>query len=294
MKRAAVATGLIGGVWAFVSSVVFPGMSSLGAKIGWRNAIFILVPIFAVIGIVSCLFLIRDTPEQKGLRVDGLSDEELKKIKAGRTGEAKEEANMTLRQALRTPQLWMLGIAYGLTLDDLGVMQGQSTIMATTYGIPIALAGMAMSALMIPAIFSRIGVGFLGDRYGRRRVLIYSSAGAALINIGGCFMVHNQTTLLVFLTSLGLFMMAGMTLTAPICGDLFGRKNIATIWGFCAGLAALISGVVSYTAGVIRTATGTYNLVYLILGAGFIIQVVIVLCRRPTKVERDNLQGQRL
>lgn len=290
IKHAGLATGLTGGVWGFISSVVFPGMSFLGAALGWRQAIFILVPIYAVIGIVTAVFLIHNSPEERGLHPDGVSDEDFKKLQAAMAAGNREETSMTLGQALRTPQLWMLGIAYGLTMDELGVIQGQSTVMATTYGVPIALAGIAMSALMIPAIISRTAIGPMGDRWGRRRMLIWSSAVAALVEVGGWLFVQDETTLLVFLVILGLTMMAGMTLVPPLCGDLFGRKNLAQIWGVCFAISSLVSGFVSLLTGYIRTVTGTYNLVFLVLAVNFVAQIIlVVLFLRPTGVERQNL-----
>jgi len=215
-----------------------------------------------------------------------MSDEEYHKF-ITTTGNT-QEASMTLQEALRTPQLWMLGVIYGFSVSDLSVVQGQSTLMATTYGIPIALAGIAMTSLMIPAIISRIGIGLLGDRFGRKRMLTYSSILAAMVKLGGWLFVNDRTSLLLFMAILGLFMMAGISLGAPICGDMFGRKHIAAIWGIVFSVSALISGAMSLISGIIRTSTGSYNLVYLLLAAGYIVQVILLLLMKPTSVEKSN------
>jgi len=288
MKRAALASGLIGGFWGIVSSAVFPLVSSLSASVGWRQTIYMVVPIFAAVAVLSAFFLVRDTPEKLGLNVDGMTDEELQKTRAAMGGALGQESAMTRGEAIRTPQFWFLAIIFGISMADVGAIQGNTTLMAVSYGISPAAAGTAMSALMIPAIVARTGVGPLGDKFGKRRALWLSSAICAVILLGGWILVTNPISLYVFLVLLGLVVMAGMTLVPPIYGDLFGRKNLAGIMGLGSAIAIAISGLATMTVGIIRTSTGSYNPAFLFLAALFVVQIALVFLLKPTSVEIAN------
>ena len=285
-KRAALASGIMGGGWGLFSAIAFPAVGSLASGIGWRQAIFIVAPAVYVLTILAAVFLIRDSPEKMGVRVDGApAPSSVDKAQ-------KDEAFMTRGEVLRTPQFWMLSIIYGVSLADLGTIQANTTIMAVTYGIPVAEAGTAMTALMIPAIFARIGIGPLGDRFGRRKMLWIASGTCAVFLLAGWLRVNNTVSLYVFLVLLGLVLMAGATLIPSLWGDLFGRKYLASIMGLGFMLAVVVQGLSTLLVGFIRTATGSYNLAFFFLGVLFIIQVILLFVLRPTRVEKANMTVQ--
>lgn len=283
LKRAALASGLIGGFWGLVSSIVFPLVSSLATNIGWRHTIFIIVPTLTFIAVLAAVLLIRDTPEKMGLTMDGIPVTKVEPI----TG-------MTRGEAIRTPQFWLLAIIWGVSAADFGAVQGNITLMAVNYGIPAAAAGTAMTVMMVPAIFSRIGIGPLGDRFGKKRMLWVSSAICTAFFLGGSLFVHNPISLYVFLGLLGLVMMAGITLIPPLWGDLFGRKNLAGIMGIGTAIGVIVAGLITLTIGLLRTVTGYYNLGFLFLGIMFGVQVVLLFILRPTKFETTNMAGKNI
>jgi len=291
MKRAALAAGLLGGFWGVVSSIVFPLVSSVSANIGWRQTIYIMVPIFAALAIFAALFLIKNSPEDIGENVDGMTDEELKNFRAAMGAAGGQEAFMTRGEAMRTPQFWLLALGYGVTMGGTSCIQGNATLMAVTYGIPLAAAGTAMSALMIPAIFSRTGVGPLGDKFGKKRMLMLSSGICAAFLLAGWLFVTNSISLYVLMVALGLVLMAGMTLAPPIYGDLFGRKYLAGIMGLGGGVAIASSGLSVLAFGYISKAF-SYNVGFLFLAAVFVLQVVCFFLLRPTKVQIANMGGK--
>jgi MFS family permease len=284
MKRSALASGLLGGFWGIISSIMFPLVCSLAVNIGWRRTIFIVTPTLTVITVLVTLLLIRDTPEKVGQNVDGVSDEELSRIRASMGSSVRRESAMTRSEAIRTPQFWLLGVIYGISMADLGAVQGNITLMAINYGISSGAAGTAMTALMVPAIFSRIGVGPLGDRFGKKRILGLSSAICAIFFFGGWLLVHDPISLYVFLVLIGLVLMAGMTLIPPLWGDLFGREHLSGIMGMGNAVTIFTAGLVTMSVGFLRTATGSYNPAFFFLGILFAVQIILLFILRPTEV----------
>ena len=287
-KRAALASGLIGGGWGLFSAVAFPAVSRMATGLGWRTTIFIFAPIVWILTMLSAVFLIRDSPEKMGLNADGApSPKIVDNIQKG-------SASMTRGEVLRTPQFWMLAIIYGVSLADLGTIQANTPIMAVDYGVPLAAAGTAMTALMIPAIFARIGIGPLGDKFGRRKMLWIASGTCAVFLMAGFLRVNNAVSLYVFLVFLGLVLMAGQTLIPPLWGDLFGRKYLASIMGLGLMVAVVVQGLSTLLVGYIRTSTGSYNLSFLFLAVLFIIQVILLFLLRPTRIEKAERANQKI
>ena len=81
VKNSALVQGMMGSFWGFTSAIIFPSMSGLAGAIGWRNAIYMLVPCFVIVAELMAIFIIRNNPEQKGLNPDGVSNEELKRMR---------------------------------------------------------------------------------------------------------------------------------------------------------------------------------------------------------------------
>jgi MFS family permease len=190
IKRSALVAGVIGGFWGITSSLIFPAVTELAASKGWRQTIFIMVPTIIIIAIAVIFFVVRDSPEKKGLHPDGVPDVDWQSIQASRPwSRTVAEHNLTRSQALRTPQFWLIAFSYGVTLASLTIVQGNATLMAEWVGIPLSAAGTAMTALMIPAIFSRILVGIMGDRFGKKKVLVFTAACNVVIFFAGWLLV---------------------------------------------------------------------------------------------------------
>jgi MFS family permease len=291
IKNSSLAMGMIGSFWGFGSSVIFPAMSSLAASYGWRNAIYIVIPLATILGLAITIPIIKNSPEERGLNMDGMSDEELKRMReaSAKAGSSQEQA-FTLKQAFKTYQFWVMLAAYGIGGSiSISFIQGFSTLIAISVGVPAALAGVGMSALMIPGIFGRLIIGPIGDRWGKREMIIVTSFLSAVIYFIGYFWIHDAVSVFVILGALGLVMMDDLTLMPPFIGDLVGRKNLPIIWGFFYGINSIVSGTLSWIMGSIVTSTGGYIVPLGLLGIGMVLSGILVFFARPTEVERINM-----
>ena len=203
---------------------------------------------------------------------------------------------MTLvKQAMSCRQFYIV-----LLLNALGggisvsFVQTDSTLIATSVGVSPALAGIGMSALMIPGIFGRLIIGPLADRYGKRLMIIWISALSAATYAFAYFFMHDAVTVFIVLGLLGLYMMDDLTLVPPLYGDLFGRKNLPAIMGFLGMFSSILSGTLMLFLGEIFTATKTPNIPFVILGIGMLISIGFVFLLKPTKVEEANLAFKKL
>lgn len=295
IKHSALVQGMMGSFWGVTSSVIFPSMSIIAAELGWRNAIFIIIPTLGVIFFLTTFFIVKkDTPEEMGLNPDGLSDEEIKQWReASRkaTGDTVETA-YGVKEALRLPQFYLVMLAnfFGGGIS-VGFVQSYSTLIATAEGVPIALAGLGMTALMIPGIFGRLIIGPIADYWGKRQMIIVTAALSAVTYFLGYFWMHDMVSVFVILGLLGLYMMDDLTLMPPFYGDLFGRKNYPAIMGWLNGIGAILSGTAMWLMGNWFVDYGV-NFIFLLLGIGMVCSIITVLFIKPTKVERANMAFQ--
>lgn len=290
-KYGAFGTGILYSNWAFWFAVVFPLTTGLAAAYGWRNAILMtVIPMWAIC-MISTYIGIWNSPEEKGLHPDGVTDEEWGKLQAARAARAKtagQEASMTLREAFKTPQFYLLALCNLMSIEEIGLLQGNTTLMGLSVGMPAALTGLVGTALMVPAIITRAGSAFLADKFGKRRVLIIVAVLSVAVLIFGWLSVHDSTSLYVLVILCGIVVFSGAGIFPAVTGDLYGRKNLPQIMGFQSGITSVINGFITIGVGYINTATGGFNWMYFIMAMLFILQLVCLILLRPTNVAVAN------
>ena len=217
---------------------------------------------------------VRHSPESMGLLPDGdqaadyeesLSpkDTETSPIEAPARPEASlslaSEVNFTIRQAFGTIAMWQLIAAITLRFTaHTAIMVNLAPILEDRGMTPIAAAG-AIGILVFLSIPGRIAVGWLGDRFAKRKViasLLIVQAFSMLILI----QANSIWQLYIFIAVWAAAYGAGI-LNWAIVGDYFGRANFATLRGlmglvFSGGavLGPLYAGWVYDTTGAYTTA----------------------------------------
>ena len=290
MRKAGTANGILNAIWGATAALLFPLLGAIAVVSGWRLTLAVSTIAFAGFSILFTFIVIRDTPESKGLNVDGVSNDELAKIRASMAsrGAGFAEQSMTRNEAMKTPQFWLTAVASGLQSTAATGIGGQITMIALSVGMPAAQAGTAMTAFMIPSIFGRFAGGWLGDRFGKRRIIIISALISAVIMFCGYLFTRDIVTMYVFLFFAGLIMMMAQVLYSPTWGDMYGRRNLAGIIGSAAVVVGLILGIGPLLSGLISQATGSYNVFFLILAVFYVLQAILMLLKRPTRIELGN------
>ena len=291
MRKAGTASGILNAVTAAAAALLLPLLTGIAAAWGWRPTLAVATVLMQGIGVFFAFFVIRDTPESKGLNVDGVSDEELQKIRAALTsrGPAVGELSMTRNEAMKTPQFWLNGVAQGVQSAAAAGIIGQITMIALSVGLPAAQTGTAATAFMVPSILGRLAGGWLGDKFGKRQTIIVSGIASATIMLGGYLFAKNVVTMYVFLALAGLAMMTGTVLYPPAWGDMFGRRNLSGIMGIAGFVSGLIYGIGPLLSGLISQSTGSYNIFFLTLSGFYIVQVILILLKKPTRIELVNM-----
>jgi MFS family permease len=167
--------------------------------------------------------------------------------------------------AFKSMPLWQLCEGYFVC----GVT---NTMMATHYvpyaieeGFSASTAAMAFVVLSALNMIGVLGVGFLGDRVGRKNLLalIYGMQGvgyAVLVTAPGLWGLYG------FAIISGFSWLATIPLTISLTSEVYGLRNIGTLSGIMF-MAHQIGGAMSVQfAGIMKDVTGEYTIPFAIGG----------------------------
>lgn len=287
VKRAGLVAGIITATAGLAFAFLFPLLTRLAGAQGWQTTLWQCAIAVEAIVVLLAVFVVRDTPESVGLHPDGALEPMGEAVQSG--DNAPVEPYYNLRQALRTPQVWLIAIVVGFASMVVVTFIGHVTMWGVNVGIEPAATGTLMTAWAIPSIFSRVVGGWLGDRLGKRPVLIGVCAILIGVMVYGWLGVDSPGSLYAFCVAGGLFMMVPVVLGTPFLGDFFGRRYLGTIGGFLGIIGGVITGFGPWLWGYVATTTGSYNPVLLYMAIGYAISCICVAFIRPTDVEKETI-----
>lgn len=225
---------------------------------GWRTTLIILGLGMWVLGI-PLSFVIRDRPEQYGYLPDGESSVEpipKPEIQGRRVEIGLKEAlkNRTFLYLCTTEAIRMIAVAAVI----IHVMPYLGSV-----GVPRATAGIVAGAIPLFSIIGRFGLGWLGDVFDKKYVMVWA---LFLMGLGMLAFCYVQVTGVVFLFLL-LFAPGyggAMVIRGAILREYFGRDSFGKMIGILMGFGS-IGGIIGPTlAGWVFDTLGSYNIIWLV------------------------------
>jgi MFS family permease len=278
-KRAGLVAGIAGSAWAVGNAIFVPVMTGLADSHGWRYTSLILGICFGAIIILCALFIIRDTPESMGLCPDGEASPPPLNCAAS------VEVSWDIKRALKTSQFLLLFISYSVYNIGLNGIIAHAVAWGTDLGCPEATAGIFSTALAVPWIFGCVAGGWLGDKYGKGRVMPIGLMIATAAMLYGWLGVHTQQGLIALSIGVGLGTGLQVPLYVPLLGDLFGRARVGSLFGILTFGYGLIGGWGPLIWATLREATGYYNAAALVSVVCYAIAAVALFLVRPMRTE---------
>ena len=264
--------------------ITFPLIAGLVIKYrGWEDAWIVLGVLVWVLALGPVSMLVRQSPESVGLLPDGdLPTEQ----ESGTPAESPaEEQNWTLKEAMRTPTLWLLALATG----SLYLLQSGTNIHQGAYFLDQGLGvGVSAATLSMNAVFTGVGSLFWGWLVDKAPVR-YTYAGVALMMAVALILFPIADTVVEALTVAAIFGMAvGGILVVPVVAyaNYFGRQSLSAIRGVTEPLVSLGQAIGAVFSGIVYDVTGSYKDAFLILGIlGFATIGMLLATSAPKKME---------
>jgi MFS family permease len=278
-KRAGVAVGITASAWAIGHAIFLPVMTGLADSQGWRYTSLVLGICFGAVIIICALFVIRDTPESMGLRPDGEG------APPPDDYTVPAEVSWDMKSALKTRQFILLFTAYSIYNIGLNGFVFSVVAWGTDLGSPEATAGIFATAFAVPMVVGTIAGGWLGDKYGKSRIMPIGLMLGTAAMLYGWLGVNSQQGLIALAIGVGIGTGLQVSLYVPLLGDLFGRARVGSLWGILCFGYGLIGGCGPLLWAMLRESTGYYNTAALMSAVCYAIGVVALLFVRPMRTE---------
>ena len=256
VQRRGKVLGIAGLITSLLGLGTFPSLiNGLIPIFGWRITWVILGGGLLVILLPLSSALIRNKPEDFGLRPDGLS---AKDEADPRDPAYYQEEHWTLAQARRTPVFWIsaLGIA---TIAMLGTGQ---TFHNVSIFLDNGLTADLAASIFIPLAMTTALVTFISGVIADRFPVRYLLAIALLFQGLGLWMalyLADETDALFYGIVMGVFIGLTRTVSNVLWPTYFGREHLGSITGV--GTAIMIAGSAlgPMPFGIARDLFGNYN-----------------------------------
>ena len=261
-----------------VNSIVTPGSNfylGFGPTQTWQQAYILLGIVAAVVSIPTTLFIIRGTPQEKGLLPYGASAE--------KTDSGGEEAKgISLKKFLKTPSFLLLALsAFLIGFVNLGI---QNHIVIYLENVAkISQAALVFSLGMGSMIIAKYILGLIYDKKGILAGQIFCLA-CGLLTIALMIIVGaTQSMAIAYVFGVSYGLVGAMTTVTPpyVTAKIVGVREYPMIFGILSltyGLGVAVGPMV--IEGVMST-DGVYNAdpgAWIPILIGFMVVAVIMAC----------------
>jgi MFS family permease len=263
---------------AALGSTVVPVVAFMITRLGWRDALFYLGIGVFVFGIPLALVM-RDHPSH-------IAERHGKKQAAGtmpaQAASTPQEAGLTVKQALKTRDFWVLALASAVFSFHHSFNQLFFIPYLQDTGFSRELAGTALTMFFLIGLPGRVFFGWLADHLDTRKLyaVCYGLMSAGIL-------LFTQVTafwhIIFYALTYGLAVGAYISLSNVIIVDCFGVRNFASIRGITQPLAVVAGITGPLFIGAMFDATDTYTTALYILWIPAAIVAPLILTIKKRK-----------
>ena len=260
IRRKGLAMSVVSTGSAVGGLVITPLVAFVVFTLGWRTAALMSgLAIWLIV--IPLALVVKRSPESVGLLPDG--DIPRARAARGERGGVRQiagGADYTVRQAVRTPAFWVFSMAHSFRNVGHGGLFVHLVPVLVWKGIAEQDTAFFIVLMLFSTMVLRLFMGWMGDLWSRQKV---AGLGVSMGILG----------LLVLARSNGQWweMAAFVVLFAcpesvnsnanAMVGDLFGRRNFATLRGWMGLISSILPMAAPVFTGLVFDRTGSYNLV---------------------------------
>ena len=291
IRRKGLAMAISIAAYSLGGSIIVPLLALGIHHLGWRTTMALSGIMLAAV-VVPFAQLLRSSPETLGLKPDGDTPRIESKLDKVGVKPTLSSVDFTVSEALRTKSYWLLAIGTMLRTGTLGTLIVHFVPIMVWKGNSEQTAAVMLGIMAFLSIPMRIGIGWLGDRWSRSKML---AAGMALGAFSLMILQNANSSFQVWLFISVFSVVEGLSaLNWALVGDYFGRKRFATLRGILSLVYSWGMIVMPIVAGGIFDRTGSYNtVIWIFVGmyiCGTILFLVIQRPRTPFLV-KDKTQN---
>jgi MFS family permease len=243
---------------------------------GWRTA-FAVLSVMVIAIVIPLIQLLKRDPRNMGLLPDGEKQLNLNEPPAAEKG-------LVFRQALRTPQLWLVcGLFAAILYCSQSVLVH---IVPYARGLRISetVAAGLVSAFGASSIAGRLIMGFASDKIGYQKgmfiVFLFLVIALGILQIaGGLWFLY------LFVVIYGFNHGGFFAQISPLIAGLFGTRSQGMLLGMVIFAGNLFGSVSPLVTGRIYDVTNSYRLAFIILLLIGVLGLIFTTLLKPIKQE---------
>jgi MFS family permease len=230
----------------------------------WRTTLVIL-GIMAWAICIPLSMVVRGKPAQYGLLPDGGRMDPVDSGPMGSKESLDDDAgvpppmNVTLREATRDSNFWYFNVAEAIRMMIVVSIIMHIMPYLDSLGVPRGTSGLAAGGMALFSVAGRIGFGYFGDAFEKRKILavayVLMSLGLVVFSILG----NGSWTLVVFLMLFAPGFGGAMTMRASLIREYFGTLAYGKIMGLSMGIGSTAAIIGPTLAGWTFDTTGSYR-----------------------------------
>jgi MFS family permease len=239
--------------------VLSPIVATIIERYGWRTT-YIMFAVFTAVCIPLVLATFSPNPQAKGLARLGEDPEE---TAAAALAGGNAVSGIAGGQALKSPMFWVvmigcvtMGVSTQTWINLAPGFYGSLGIAALTIGVLVSVTALTLT-------IAKLGLGAVCDKFGAKIGIAISMGGILLCYAFGVMAGFNVTMAVMLAYVCSALMGIGqsvLNIVLPlITGDLFGRKDYGTIFGYFNVGVYCGAGLGPLLAAALIDMTGAYK-----------------------------------
>jgi MFS family permease len=236
-----------------LGAIVMPPVAvQLVERFGWRLSYSIFGFAILLIPLPVVAAFLKERPRDVGLLPDGATKTQLV------TPVAVEEQGLTMREALHTPDLWIIVGALFLVTASVHACFIHLPQILTDRGKTAKTAAFVSSLFGVGLFSGRVGCGYLLDRFFAPHVAVLLF-GAIALGVALLGAVHGMWLVCFAALLVGLGVGAEVDIIGYLTSRYFGLRSFGEIFGWIWAVFGVSGGAGAYLMGVGFDKTGSYT-----------------------------------
>jgi MFS family permease len=255
---------------------------------GWRAGWVVLGLILLVIVTPMAGLLMRRSPEDVGMEPDG--DPQPSDSLAAGAKSALSEYSFTLKQAIRTRELWMMVAIQSIMLMSLSPVLFHQVAYFQDKGIDLKTATSLATTLAFFAVVAKIPWGYFSEKVNVRWVmsLCLILSGLSLFIV---VWADSLRMLYIYAALHGLTMGGVPTVMNVAWAVYFGRRHMGTIRGFVTPVGNIVGAFSPIYAGWAWSTETSYDMPFAVFAVAWILGGIVSLAtKNPQIPDSANLK----
>ena len=273
----------------FGTMVFVPLLTVLVGSLGIAVSSVICGVVAAVVGVIGAVML-RNTPQERGLYPDNVTEAEFKANYAAAAPE-EDPHGWTVGKLLCTKETWLCVLSTGfLMLVQMGIMT-QLVARNMEVGMNQALATGVMSAIAVIGVIGSVIIGRIVFKLGIKKAGVMTAVlyvVALLCNISGI-----MPLVWISLVIIGFLGAAAPNLMNSIPGSVFGRVGYAKVNSVVFPITNIIFMCNFAVNGIVQGLFHSISAVYIVFAVLALISLFLILAIQDHKCDQDYMAAHK-